>query len=259
MQPYFLPYIGYFSLIRHTDAWVVFDTAQFIRHGWIERNRILKPETGWQYFSVPLVKHSRETPINKVQIRNCEDWRARIVSQVAHYKKVAPRFNTVVELLRDAISLRTDSIVELNTHVLSVVCAYLSLSFDYLVYSAAGFSIDGVEAPDEWALRISKAIGAAEYVNPPGGIGLFDHSKYQKAGLKLTFLKPRLLPYEQHRESFEGALSIVDVMMFNSPAVIREMLEAVEFIPGDLASQGCGELKESIGNGRAAALDFNAE
>ena len=43
MQPYFLPYLGYFSLIKHADIWVVFDTPKFIRHGWIERNRILSP------------------------------------------------------------------------------------------------------------------------------------------------------------------------------------------------------------------------
>lgn len=40
MQPYFFPYIGYFSLIKHVDEFILFDTPQFIRHGWIERNRI---------------------------------------------------------------------------------------------------------------------------------------------------------------------------------------------------------------------------
>ncbi|HOC37490.1 MAG TPA: WbqC family protein, partial [Tenuifilaceae bacterium] len=49
MQPYFFPYIGYFSLIKHTDEFILLDTVQFIRHGWIERNRILKPSDGWQY------------------------------------------------------------------------------------------------------------------------------------------------------------------------------------------------------------------
>ena len=38
MQPYFLPYLGYFSLIKHTDKFILLDTVQFIRHGWIERN-----------------------------------------------------------------------------------------------------------------------------------------------------------------------------------------------------------------------------
>ena len=74
MQPYFLPYLGYISLIKHTDEFILFDSAQFIRHGWIERNRILKPGEGWQYIAVPLVKHGQKTAfcsveINKLQLR----------------------------------------------------------------------------------------------------------------------------------------------------------------------------------------------
>jgi hypothetical protein len=53
MQPYFFPYLGYFSLIKHTDRFILFDTVQFIRHGWIERNRILKQNEGWQYVQAP--------------------------------------------------------------------------------------------------------------------------------------------------------------------------------------------------------------
>jgi small ligand-binding sensory domain FIST len=50
MQPYFMPYIGYFSLIKNVDEFILFDTPQFIRHGWIERNRILKSNGEPLYF-----------------------------------------------------------------------------------------------------------------------------------------------------------------------------------------------------------------
>ena len=70
MQPYFFPYLGYFSLIKHADLFILFDTPQFIRHGWIERNRILKPDVGWMYVSVLLIKHELQTPIKDVKIDN---------------------------------------------------------------------------------------------------------------------------------------------------------------------------------------------
>ena len=60
MQPYFFPYLGYFDLINSTDRWIVFDTVQYIRHGWINRNRILHPNEGWQYIIVPIMKAKRE-------------------------------------------------------------------------------------------------------------------------------------------------------------------------------------------------------
>lgn len=90
MQPYFLPYLGYISLIKHTDQFILFDTVQFIRHGWIERNRILKPDEGWQYIQVPLQKHSRDTLIKDIIIKNDVTWSEKILAQVKHYKKKSP-------------------------------------------------------------------------------------------------------------------------------------------------------------------------
>ena len=87
MQPYFFPYLGYISLIKHTDEFLLFDPVQFIRHGWIERNRILKPGAGWQYISVPLKKHEQTALIQDVQIDNSQNWREKILAQLGHYKK----------------------------------------------------------------------------------------------------------------------------------------------------------------------------
>src|SRR4030042_3246951 len=78
MQPYFFPYLGYFSLIKHTERFVLLDSVQFIKHGWVKRNRILKPGSGWQYILVPLVKHNRDTKIKDIRIKNTLDWRNTI-------------------------------------------------------------------------------------------------------------------------------------------------------------------------------------
>ena len=68
MQPYFFPYLGYFDLINRTDRWIVFDTAQYIRHGWVNRNRILHSDSEWQYILVPLKKHSRKAAIKDIAV-----------------------------------------------------------------------------------------------------------------------------------------------------------------------------------------------
>ncbi|MEE9190923.1 MAG: WbqC family protein, partial [Candidatus Neomarinimicrobiota bacterium] len=99
MQPYFLPYLGYFSLIKHTDQWMFMDQVKFIRHGWIARNRILKPGEGWQYIIVPLKKHHRDIIIKDVKIYNSSNWQDKIYRQLLHYKKKAPFYNDVINLL----------------------------------------------------------------------------------------------------------------------------------------------------------------
>ena len=228
MQPYLLPYLGYYSLIKNTDRWIVFDEVQYIRHGWIERNRILKPGEGWQYIAVPLQKHNRDTLIKDVLVKQ-DDWRDKIFRQIDHYKK-APFFAQAIGVLKDAFDIETESITKLNAHVLQHTCNYLGIDFNYSIFSEMQLAIDPVNDAGEWALNISKALGAQTYINPPGGMEIFDQKKFENAGVELKFLKIELEPYAQRRQSFEPGLSILDVMMFNSPERINEMLDNYQLI-----------------------------
>lgn len=227
MQPYFFPYLGYFALIKHTDQWIVFDTPQFIRHGWIERNRILKPGEGWQYIMVPLEKHSRDTAIKDIKIKQSIDWRRKILAQLEHYKRKAPYYSIVINLIKESIHFKTDSIVELDINILKAVCNYLNINFCYKVFSTSDIKTNKVNAPDEWALEISKALGATEYYNPPGGEEFFDKGKYKKSKIELKFLKLNSQEYIQQSNIFEPGLSIIDVMMFNSADEINYMLNKI--------------------------------
>ena len=230
MQPYFFPYLGYFSLIKHIDRFIILDVVQFIRHGWIERNRILKHGEGWQYIQVPLVKHTRETPINEVKIRVNDSWEERIIRQLEHYKKTGPHYKEVISFLQNAFSYKTDSIADLDAHLLGETCHYIGIPFKREVFSEMHLAIERVNAPDEWALNICRALPADTYINPPGGIELFDRNKYIQAGITLQFLKVNLRPYNQGRESFCEGLSILDVMMFNGVEQINKMLDEYELL-----------------------------
>lgn len=231
MQPYFFPYLGYFSLIQNTDKWIVFDEVQFIRHGWIERNRILKPQGGWQYLSVPLEKHSRGTLIKEIRIRNSEDWKGSILRQLEHYKKIAPYYSDVIYFLKKAFKANFDSITELNVHLLMETCKYIGIDFKYQIYSEMNLGIENINKPGDWALNISKAINnTTEYFNLPGGIGIFDREAFKIANIKLKFLRIKLNNYRQGGRPFEPGLSIIDVMLFNSPTSISEMLTQYEIL-----------------------------
>ena len=230
MQPYLFPYLGYYALIKNTDKWIVFDEVQFIRHGWIERNRILKPNDGWQYISVPLEKHSRDTLIKDVKIKFSEDWKEKIIRQLDHYKKKAPYYKQVIDFLKNTFLFHTDSISLFNTHLLKESCNYIGISFSYEIYSEMNININPINSAGDWALNISKELGASCYINPPGGIELFEKGKFEKAGIDLKFLKINFEEYKQYKSIFESGLSIIDVMMFNSPEEIRQMLNKFELI-----------------------------
>lgn len=228
MQPYFFPYIGYFSLIKNVDEFILFDTPQFMRHGWIERNRILKQNEGWIYIKVPLLKHAQEDIIKNIKINQAEDWRETIRAQLGVYKRIAPYYEAVVHLVEDVLGVETDSIVELNKEALEGVCRYLGIETPIKIFSEMELVLGDVGAPDEWALEICKSIGAKEYWNPPGGKSFFDKSKYDAVGIKLCFHEVGLAEYDQKRQPFETGLSIVDVLMFNSIETVNKMLDNYE-------------------------------
>lgn len=230
MQPYFLPYLGYFSLIKHVDHFVFFDTPQFIRHGWIDRNRILKPEKGWQYINVPSVKHPRETPINRIVINNTLPWKQKLKAQLAHYKNKTHQYKITMDLIESILAPETDSLVDLNIHALQQVMNHLELPFRYSVFSEMGIHIAPPNAPDEWALQIAREMKATKYINPIGGLEFFNKEKYNNSNIKLLFMKHTLPVYKQHNPTFEPGLSILDVLMFNDKKEIVAMLDAVEFI-----------------------------
>jgi hypothetical protein len=213
MQPYFFPYIGYFSLIRATDKWVVFDNVQYIRHGWVNRNRILHPAEGWQYIIAPLKKHQRSARINEVEVIEGNQWRDRIFGQLEHYRKRAPFFRETLDLVTNCLEGEQPNLAKLNVQILSRICGYLGVTFDYDVFSELELPLEEVDDPGLWALRISQHYRANSYINPPGGKELFDPEAFAKAGIALQFLEPAGIPYDQKRESFTPALSIIDVLM----------------------------------------------
>ena len=227
MQPYFMPYIGYISLIKHTDRFILFDTVQFIRHGWIERNRMLKQNEGWQYIQVPLIKQDgRDTLIKDIKINNKEDWKRKILAQIQHYKKVAPYYRRVVALLEDIFANDFEDITTLNKVSLECICKFLGFERNLEIFSQMHLDIEAANAPDEWALNICKAIaGATEYINPIGGLSFFDRNKYENAGIKISFQRMEITEYFQKRDVFESGLSILDVMMWNDVDEINRMLD----------------------------------
>ena len=229
MQPYFFPYLGYFALIEATDRFVILDPVQYIRRGWINRNRILKP--GFrepQYVRVPVASHARDTPIRDIRIGEESDWRCRILRQLRHYSRRAPYFAEVSLLVERCLALRTDSLVKLNVHCLQEICNALEIAFDHVRFEDLEIRIDTIELPGDWALQVSLALEATSYVNPIGGRELFDPLRFGQRGIELSFLEHMLPNYCQGNGRFVAGLSIIDVLMFNSIEQTRRMVQAYQ-------------------------------
>ncbi len=226
MQPYFFPYIGYFDLINCSDRWIVFDTVQFIKQGWINRNRILHPKTGWQYITIPIKNGPHNVPILEVETKNPAEWRSLITGQLEHYRKRAPHYDETINLVKNCLGIEENNLSKLNVHILDTVCHYLDITFNYSIFSQMNLSLKNIEESGDWALRLCETLGAKEYINPPNGINLYDPERFNSCGIKLIIQEQADFVYSCKGYAFEPNLSIIDALMWNTKEEIKDYLNS---------------------------------
>lgn len=226
MQPYLFPYVGYFQLMAYADRWVVFDDVQFINKGWVNRNRILHPDVskGWQFITLPLDKRRRFDGIGDVRIKADGQWQGQILGKLSAYRRKAPHYDATLAFVRECLDTDETNLSRFVVRCLRLTARRLGITTPIDVQSQLQLTLRPVEHAGQWALRISEALGASEYINPHGGTDIFDPKEFEQAGIALRFLRPRLSPYVQRRGHFVPGLSILDVMMWNSLEAIAEQL-----------------------------------
>ena len=230
MQPYFIPYIGYFSMIKHSDLFIAFDLAQYKRRGWIHRNRILNVDGKPMYIIVPTKRAALETKIKDIFIDHDEDWKQKILAQLQFYKKKAPYYKETIDFLSDSFSYQTERLSDWNVYLLKRICNYLRIEHNIKPLSELSLIFDEVRAPDEWGLYVTKQLGGHTYVNLPSGKAFYNRDKYENHQIHIQFIENNIKAYKQMNTEFQPSLSIIDVMMFNHVEEIHDMLDDYQLL-----------------------------
>ena len=230
MQPYFFPYVGYFALVEAVDRFIIFDTPQYDRKGWMNRNRILNPSSDWQYINAGVLKPRFGASIRDVKLVENSEWKKKLFRQLKHYKKIAPYYSDVILHLESVFKPNYLTLIELNIATLKAVCSIVGIHTPIEVFSDLHLSINPVSHPGSWALEISRSLGAKAYTNPINGRKIFEPERFTSAGICLNFLKHKLPNYTQGYRPFISGLSIIDVLMFNKPKETREIICDYELV-----------------------------
>jgi len=229
-QPYLFPYIGYFQLIRAVDVFVIYDDVNFIRQGWINRNRILLDGQP-RLFSVPIADESSFREIRKTVVSSGEypRWRKGFFGTLEHAYRRATYYAAVMSLLDGVFTESVSTIGELARSSMLSVCAYLGIDTQIRESSSMYGNRDLHKA--DRLYDICRREGADTYVNSIGGTELYSREEFARHGISLKFLRPRDIVYGQFPgKPFVRNLSIIDVMMFNSVSDIRLMLDQYDLI-----------------------------
>ena len=212
MQPYFLPYLGYFQLINYADKFVVYDDVNFIKQGWINRNNFLVNKQA-HLLNIQVADISSFRSINQHELKPRGVWDVKFLKTIEMAYGKAPFFNEVFPLVVNIIHFPSQSLSEFVHHSITEIAKYLEIQTE-IVRSSTIYNNTHLKA-QERIIDICKQEKANEYVNMAGGMELYSQNAFQENGIKLTFLKSNPFRYKQFSGEFIPYLSIIDVLMFN--------------------------------------------
>lgn len=222
MQPYFVPYIGYFQLINAVDQFVIYDNIKYTKKGWINRNRILVDGKD-EYITLPIRKDSDYLHVDQRRLADSfADDKSKILRKLAYAYRKAPHYDAVYALMERILEKPENNLFEFIYKSVTEISKFLEIDTKFVISST--LPVDHELKAQDRVIAICKALNTTTYINPPGGVDLYSKETFQENGIALEFLQSEPIRYTQFKNDFIASLSIIDVMMFNSPEEIKKLL-----------------------------------
>lgn len=209
MQPTYLPWSGYFNLIKRVDYFVMLDDVQFTKRSWQQRNRIL--QNGQELFlSIPVYSKGRyDQKIYEVEIDNQTKWKERHFKAIQMAYSKSPYKNQILPLLEDFYQHETKLLSDFNIKFIRQMIDFLDL--DTKVVHSKDIPFFGKKS--QYLLDICHYLDCDEYLSPIGSKEYIEEEKiFEDSDIKVGYQNYIPSPYTQMSNHFVSHLSIVDVL-----------------------------------------------
>ena len=235
MQPYFLPYIGYFQLMSAVDRFVILDDVNYIKRGWINRNRI--PNTAshtTQWLTVPVRGASQNRLIRDLSIAPDDGWKLRMQRTIRNCYSRSLGSTDMLRQFERWLQTADGNLSNFLRRTLVDIADRCEITTEIIPTSAV-YPTNGLRGQNR-ILDICLRNGATTYVNLPGGKHLYDHTVFQSAGVELMFLRPETGISELITGNLSGPHpSILDLLMRNPPRLLHQVIHHNKVQPPDEA------------------------
>lgn len=181
MQPYFLPYAGYFRMFAEADIVCIFDCVQFPRRGWVHRNRLPGVAGQSHWLTLPIAKGPMDVRI--ADLHFADDAAASMASRCS----IFPVLRDIRHPLVDAMRAPSGEVVPYLMKLLSIICAELGLPFS--VVRSTSLQIPTAFTGQDRVLEICRRLNADRYVNLAGGRRLYDADVFKRQGVQLNLFE----------------------------------------------------------------------
>ena len=222
MQPYFMPYIGYFQLINSVDEFIIYDNIQYTKKGWINRNRILVNGKD-QLITLPIKKDSDYLDIVERELsKSWEKDKNKILNILKSSYNKSPYFQEAFNLISQCLNNSENNLFRFIYNSIILINKYLDIKTPIIVSST--IDINHTLKSQDKVLSLCKNQNANIYINSIGGVELYNKEVFKQNGIELNFIKSNPIQYKQFNNEFIPWLSIIDVLMFNSKEEIKKYL-----------------------------------
>ena len=224
MQPYFLPHVGYWQLINAVDKYVIYDDVNYIKGGWINRNKLLLDGREFM-FNLILCGASPNKLINEVLVAENQ---SKLIKTIEGAYRKTPYFDKVFPMIKRIIEYENKNLARFVGNSIIQIADYLQFNTTF-IYSS-GLQKNSLLKAQEKVLHICSILQATEYFNAIGGLKLYNQAGFEANNVKLRFLRTHSIEYKQFNNPFIPNLSVLDVLMFNSVGEINNMLNKYELL-----------------------------
>ncbi|HEY6509976.1 MAG TPA: WbqC family protein [Vicinamibacterales bacterium] len=223
-QSSYIPWKGYFDLIRAADQFVLLDDVQFTKRDWRSRNRI-KTKDGGAWLSIPVHTSGRfEQRIEDATISD-PGWAVRHWDTIRRSYARAPFFDAFAPFVEPLyMNPVSDRLSLVNHAFILAICRLLGITTP-IAWSSAYRTRS---TPNERLIDICLACGATDYVSGPSARGYLDETAFNAAGISVHFADYNGYPeYEQPYPPFEHAVSALDLLFCTGPRALTFMKAVV--------------------------------
>ncbi len=210
MQPTYLPWLGYFDLIRSVDTFVIYDHVQFEKQSWQQRNRIRNKEGDMMLTMA--VKHDKglERSIKEVVIDHSRNFSGKHLNSIKHSYSRSKNFSVIFPEIESIYEKKTELLMDLSLDLIRLGMKYLSISKDFLFSSELNVRGQKVEA----IIDVCKKINADKYLSPVGSKVYIDENNIFPANnIELSYQDFQHPVYKQiNFPDFISHLSFIDYL-----------------------------------------------
>ena len=191
MQPYFLPYAGFYRLLAGVDEFVIFDCVQFPRRGRVHRTQVPSATAAPAWLTLPLANQPLEVRI--ADLAFAEGARATFDARLDRLPWLERAGGPAADAVRRMLRAPLGGVADFLESTLAEVAGLLG--FRPLLRRSSGYDVDPALRGQARVIAIARAAGATHYLNAPGGRALYDPTAFADAGLTLEFLSPYRGPH----------------------------------------------------------------